>query len=82
VETRKALEKVRVEMDQQGAIPNEKFHGMKKTAMLKITLPIVGWVILYAIVFFGAPLTIFLGSLVLLIAPGIGYSGYKFTSGS
>jgi hypothetical protein len=81
VETKKALEKARVEMAQQGMTPNEKFHGLNKSASLKIALPIAGWAIIYIVVFFAAPTTVFLFCLLLLIAPIFGYSGYKFTSG-
>jgi hypothetical protein len=81
VETKKALEKAQAEMAQQGMTPNEKFHALNKSASLKIALPITGWVILYLVVFFAAPTTVFLFCLLLLIGPVVGYSGYKFTSG-
>jgi hypothetical protein len=81
LETKKALEKARKEMGQQGMMPNEKFHSLNKNASLKIALPIAGLVLLYAIVFFAAPIGVFLFCLLLLIAPIVGFSGYKFTSG-
>ena len=81
VETKKALEKARAEMAQQGMTPNEKFHSLNRSASLKIVLPIVAWAILYIVVFFVAPTAVFLFCLILLSAPVFGYSGYKFTSG-
>jgi len=81
VETRKALANAQTEMAQQGAVPNEKFYATNRSAMLKIILPIVGWIVLYAVIFFAATLPIFLGSFLLLVAPAMGYNGYKLTRG-
>lgn len=81
VETKKALQKVRMEMAQQGMTPNEKFQSLYKSASLKIILPIAAWALIYLVLFFTAPFAVFLFCLLLLIAPVFGYSGYKFTSG-
>ena len=79
LETKKSLGKARVEMVRQGMTPNEKFHALDKNASLKIVLPIVGLLGVYSVIFFAAPITVFLFCLLLLIAPVVGFCGYEFT---
>ena len=76
---KRGLRKVRELLHERNILPNEKFHKDNAKATLLIILPILGWFILYIILYNLLPFTKFIWTLLLLIAPILGFFGVFFT---
>ncbi|HMG74602.1 MAG TPA: hypothetical protein VK582_13965 [Pyrinomonadaceae bacterium] len=59
IETKKTVRKSRLEFAKHGVFANEKLDAVNNTATLKIVLPIVGWLIVYAVLFLTVPTKLF-----------------------
>lgn len=81
IETKKALNKIREELAQQGMSVNEKWYSLDRQASNWIKMPILGWLAFYLGVLFLLP-KLFLFSLLLLIVPGLGFFGIVFVPSS
>lgn len=77
IETKKALNKIKDELAQEGVSVNEKWHSLNKQASNWIRWPVLGWLLFYIGVLFLLP-KLFLLSLLLLIVPVLGFSGIVF----
>jgi uncharacterized membrane protein len=79
VELTKALAEANREADRgRGPVDPTKYRRLQSKAKKMIFLPIIFWIVLYTAVFFLCPLQFALYSLLLLIAPVLGYFGIFF----
>ena len=75
VEIKKALKKVEIEAKNTRATLTPKYYEYRGKANRKIMIPVLIWLIIYAILFFYLPLNLFLLSLLALIIPFLGFLG-------
>lgn len=78
VETKKALNKAKLDAAQKRLVVTSKWHEYNRKATLWITGPILGWIGVYVVLFLVLPLGTFLVSLLGLIPPVLGYFGIFF----
>jgi hypothetical protein len=78
VETKKALNKFKVESLRKGFGVNEKWHLFNKKSTFWIVLPVLGWVVVYFGLFYFLSSKYFLISLLALIPILLGYFGVIF----
>jgi membrane-bound ClpP family serine protease len=81
IETKKALNKIRDELAQEGVSVNEKWHTINQQASHWIGRPVVAWLLFYIGVLFLLP-KLFLFSVLLLIVPVLGFFGIVFVPSS
>lgn len=78
VETRKGLKNIREQLEQQGYTVNDNWRKKYRRTFLYIWGPILGWVIVYIVIFKHTTLWGWLYSLLGLIIPIFGYHGKLF----
>jgi hypothetical protein len=75
MEAKKALQAIQRQASQEGKVLNEKFHAAARKATASILWPVVGLAAAFVAAFAFLPIKLAFASLLLLIAPALGYNG-------